>query len=1089
MASPQKTSKKRSLLVLTIVGIVILAGTWVTNFLTTFDLNDYRQDAEEQLASLLGLPVTIADIHYNLHNTKLALRFSGVRIGDPTTQLEAQAPDIVIELQWRGLLMREIRFSRISLDAPTLWLRPIAQDTTVIDDTISTPRPWGIDPAALASTTIKKFDVRHASVHIEDPALHDPRRAIHITAVDGRFDNIGLDRETRFAMEGKLQVAGQQTPSSWALSGSTTLAHSDLEDILTDTELSLQGKDLDLQALNSLASDGILGLAGTADLELAIKKTSGAPLALQLQLSSEKMTVLPYSQHSTPIPFKRLQASTSLQIDDGLVTLQDLSVELDRARLSGQVAWQAPPKPFSLTIDLKDVRAPTAQIRGWLPDHTPAWQRSRQKLQANGKVDIDVARLVMTDGGEQPLGWRIDRLAGRLEGIQWALKDDRIVEITALPFLVVNDEWQFDNSQLRLGSLEIIAGGKGRYKEGSLVVDALDVSGNLSPAPLLDEWGGSLAPLVTRGDIPVRGHLAGPLSMLTIDLQADLSQLELEHPAGFSLVPAAQDNVSLHATLTPERLSLDHGAIKWALLKGHIAGHYPLEAPDDLAFEALLSIDDLTRLAESIPLLKKMALHGQADLSISQHGPLEKNPPETVLTLRQAGLRAIQLIADIQNINGRIHVTPAGLRGKNLQAHLGESLFSVDLQLDNFSNPQLGLDVKSPAVRARDVIFRSTKSVLRDVTGHLDINREGLTFAPVDTRLDGGTNATVKGTIAFKPPYPVNLDITSDYALLSEVIGLWTDAPSASEPPEPAEAESSEPPKPFVPITITARVTDGDLYGMTFHDATGIITPTRERLIIHPLDFSVGEGYCNAQVLVDFPRESPVSLRISGHAEDVDALEVYRELLNQKSIVRGKLRGDFHLTGQTGKDYIPTTNGQFNVEVREGVLHQFQILSKVFSLLNISQIFALQLPDMDREGMPFDVMTADFHLDRGILSTDNLAIKSRAMNQSYQGQMNLDTREIDLAIAMHPLGTLDKVISRIPVAGWLLTGKDKALLTAHFSATGSADDVTVNLMPLDTLTEPTIGLLRRTLGLPFKLLESPEILWGGQEEEPPDKED
>jgi len=34
-------------------------------------------------------------------------------------------------------------------------------------------------------------------------------------------------------------------------------------------------------------------------------------------------------------------------------------------------------------------------------------------------------------------------------------------------------------------------------------------------------------------------------------------------------------------------------------------------------------------------------------------------------------------------------------------------------------------------------------------------------------------------------------------------------------------------------------------------------------------------------------------------------------------------------------------------------------------------------------------------------------------------------------------------------------------------------------MPLDTLSEPTIGLLRRTLGLPFKLFEDPQILWGG----------
>ena len=83
-------------------------------------------------------------------------------------------------------------------------------------------------------------------------------------------------------------------------------------------------------------------------------------------------------------------------------------------------------------------------------------------------------------------------------------------------------------------------------------------------------------------------------------------------------------------------------------------------------------------------------------------------------------------------------------------------------------------------------------------------------------------------------------------------------------------------------------------------------------------------------------------------------------------------------------------------------------------------------------------------------------------------------------MAIHPLGTVDKIVSHIPVAGWLLTGEDKALLTAHFSVKGKTDDVSVTAMPLDTLTEPTIGLLRRTLGLPFKLIEDPQILWGGE---------
>jgi hypothetical protein len=185
------------------------------------------------------------------------------------------------------------------------------------------------------------------------------------------------------------------------------------------------------------------------------------------------------------------------------------------------------------------------------------------------------------------------------------------------------------------------------------------------------------------------------------------------------------------------------------------------------------------------------------------------------------------------------------------------------------------------------------------------------------------------------------------------------------------------------------------------------------------------------------------------------------------------------VSGETGPNYLPSSYGNFNIQIHDGVLHKFPVLSKVFSLLNVSQIFAFQLPDMDTEGMPFDTLSANFNLDKGVLKTDDLKIQSEAMNQVYIGEFNLIDKEIDLLATIHPLGTVDKIISHIPVAGWLLTGEDKALLTASFSLKGKVGDASVMPMPLDTITNPTIGLLRRTLGLPFKLVEDPQILWGG----------
>jgi hypothetical protein len=546
-----------------------------------------------------------------------------------------------------------------------------------------------------------------------------------------------------------------------------------------------------------------------------------------------------------------------------------------------------------------------------------------------------------------------------------------------------------------------------------------------------------------------------------------------------TFTPEPGDKLTIHGSLSPQKVSLDHAALKWSVAKGHISGSYLREDPDSLAIDALLTIDNMARLAETLPLLEKLQLHGQADLSLSQRGQPENNRPEVVLTLRDAGLHATHHIADLNQINGRVRLTPTGLAAENLRVHLGQSPLTVRARLEDFTNPRLLLDVKAPSIHADDLIFYSDKAMLREIDGHLEIDRDGLTFAPVDVRLDGGTKATVRGTISFHAPFDVQLDIAAGFAHIGEVISLWADRSEASKKRSASTGNETDSAELQATIKITAQAKQGDLYGMSFHDAAGLIVPSHKRLSIHPVDFSVGEGFCNAQVLLDFSSEGPTLLRISGHAQDVDALEVYRELLNQKNIVRGKLRGDFYLSGEIGPSYLPSSYGNFSIQVHDGVLHQFSVLSKVFSLLNVSQIFALQLPDMDVEGMPFDLLAANFHLDKGILKSEDLKIHSEAMNQSYTGQINLVDKEVDLALAIQPLGTVDKIVSRIPIAGWLLTGEDKAFLTAHFRVKGKTSDVSVETMPLDTLSEPTIGLLRRTLGLPFKLFEDPQILWGG----------
>ncbi|MEJ2471667.1 MAG: AsmA-like C-terminal domain-containing protein [Desulfuromonadales bacterium] len=831
-----------------------------------------------------------------------------------------------------------------------------------------------------------------------------------------------------------------------------------------------------------------IDMTGQSDLQLHLAGSANGPLDFQGTLSSQNMTLVPGPWTTGSIPVRHVTASGRWHGGDQ-PQISNITLQWEDSHLAGQIAWADEDQPFFIEANVANSSLEVARLMPWLPHQGEPWQALRNRLQAQGTIYLESAKFRVGRAATKHR-WQIDHFRGELREAAWKEEALPLLAIASLPLQVTDNRWQIDDGQASLGAMPVRLQGQGDFSSEGFTVKALDLDGASPLERLQDEWQVPETTFVATGTVAWKAHLEGPQDNLAVDFQADLGDMTIRHTDGLGLQLSAEpeDHLTLHGKITPDLLDLEHGSITLSALKGRLAGQFRYADPASLTLDAMLSVEDLTRLAESIPVLEPLHLRGQAELRLAQRGLPQHQPPEMTLTLRDTSFRPTRYIAVLNNINGRIQVNPDGLQADNLQVHLGESPLTVTAKLDDYRNPRLSLDVQGTSVRAQDIIFPTEQTAFRNLIGHLEIDAKGLRFAPVSVHLDGGTDATIKGTIRFQPPYGVDLEITSDFARISEVIALWTKRPqdtSGSAKPTTTNGPVSKRPRPRVQIK--AQVAQGDLYGMAFHDASGLIQPTRERLLIFPLDFSVGTGSCNAQVLTEFGGDSPSRIRISGHAKDIDGFAVYSELLDRQSILRGLLSGDFYLQGDLGRQFLPSSYGHFNIQIREGVLRQFHILSKVFSLLNVSQIFALELPDMDREGMPYQLLTGNLTLDKGVLKSDDLVIRSEAMNQSYIGQVDLTTKTIDLILSVQPLGTVDKIVSRIPVAGWLLTGEDRALLTAHFSVKGDVNDATVQVMPLDTLSEPTIGLLKRTFNLPMKLIKDPHILWGGQNEEPVEK--
>jgi hypothetical protein len=86
---------------------------------------------------------------------------------------------------------------------------------------------------------------------------------------------------------------------------------------------------------------------------------------------------------------------------------------------------------------------------------------------------------------------------------------------------------------------------------------------------------------------------------------------------------------------------------------------------------------------------------------------------------------------------------------------------------------------------------------------------------------------------------------------------------------------------------------------------------------------------------------------------------------------------------------------------------------------------------------------------------------------------------------VQPLQTVDKVISRIPVVGWILTGGDGSLITTYFEAKGSWAGPQVTAIPVKSIASGTLNIFRRVFELPVRVFtDSGEVLLGNQKERP-----
>lgn len=192
----------------------------------------------------------------------------------------------------------------------------------------------------------------------------------------------------------------------------------------------------------------------------------------------------------------------------------------------------------------------------------------------------------------------------------------------------------------------------------------------------------------------------------------------------------------------------------------------------------------------------------------------------------------------------------------------------------------------------------------------------------------------------------------------------------------------------------------------------------------------------------------PFSLEFQG-----DRLKMERVMVSDPQWL--KVTGEMNVEGRMEWKLGPSYDGRGlyktgNMEVRmnEGVVNRFDILSKLFSLVNLGSLLRGKLPDLVNQGLPFHRLTWNTEVFDNKWKVKDLKLLSDAARIDSSGMFFSGQNRVDFKLDISPLVGFDAIFSGL--FGNLIT-RDGKILTTTFRIRGLYTSPDVRLEPFENL--------------------------------------
>jgi hypothetical protein len=1032
--------------VITLLTLLLgVAAVALTLFLYSFNLNDYRSQLQASLQDALQRPVQIGAIHFALRHG-LSLELSDAAIGAPEEATSLVVDHLLLRLRIGPLLQRQLSFSSILLEGAHLRIR---QQTAASAAEPTAPERMKTFLDLLRRTDISALVLRNSRV-----TILSGDESYELDKIDLQLHNIAFLTPVAIKASGEMHSGALRTP--WQLSGKIEGASADAPWQATRVDLTLGMKELDLAQL-PLAAD----FAGTAKLTLHAQGAPATGLAFELRAESPDAALSLPTRYAAPLHAGEIVLGGIWQSGTP-GTIRDLLLRVDALSLHGEVMLSTATTPLTATLTVPTT--PLNLLGPWIPDRTlPLLATALRGQGVSGSAGMEKIELRWS----KPVGLHLDTALFQLREGHFNLKGIGLVENAA-----GDGAWNDGGLAIKNAKATLLGGrseGVGNIAfphQGEAILNLQITSTARAEAltPLLPAvWQKKLK---AQGPLSFSGKISGTPSRLLLDLQSRFDATRV-HFNNIPLKKAGETGELLILGATHSSgLELSHSRLTLPFAQARANGRIALDSSGGYTLACDISNLIIEKLPPFLLVQEKLQGRGEVDLRLDLSGDLKGlKSLQGSGEFRKLGLHLWDAVANVHDASGRMLLSREGIDFPTISGFLGLSPVRASAALKWLPEFQLTLDLDLARTRAADLVFKSPKKIFDTIRGRLVISGKEILFEQISAEITNETRALINGRLTYTPAR-LALDIVASQGNIAGIIALWQGG--AKHAPKP----DSLPPEDHHPLSadISVSIANGDLYGVTFQNSTGIITLRDRALQIEPLQLQIGAGTARAAISTGpLSAEHPL-LQISGQAEKIDAALVQKQLLGKRGSISGTLSSTFTLQGEIGR-FLPTCDGKVNLRLNQGLMRGFTSVSRALALFNVGKLLTFNFPDVDKDGLLFDRIKGNLTFTDGVIYSDDLAVSSPAFDMAFVGKADLVKDRLDFIIGVKPLQTVDKVLSNIPLAGWILTGEKKAFVVANFHVTGSSHDPDVEAIPFSSLSDMAVGIFKRTFGLPGKIVD------------------